>query len=144
GSGRVDPAAVRGAGRVGLQPETTESVPPAEVVAAAQRELIPFEKNYLRHGDRIRPALAELDDLWERAARGLGGSTGVERVQARQAAAITAVGRLMYRSTLARTETRGMSKRADHPDLDPAQHHHILSGGLDEVWTSEARVAVAS
>ncbi|GAB3205968.1 FAD-binding protein [Nocardia tengchongensis] len=144
GSGRVDPAAVRGAGRVGLQPETTESVSSAEVVAAAQRELIPFEKNYLRHGDRIRPALAELDDLWERAARGLGGTTGAERVQARQAAAITAVGRLMYRSTLARTETRGMSKRADHPDLDPAQHHHILSGGLDEVWTSEARVAVAS
>ncbi|MGW4122705.1 FAD-binding protein [Nocardia sp. NPDC004711] len=137
-SGRVDPSAVQGAGRVGLRPETTESVPADEVVSAAQRELIPFEKNYLRHGDRIRPALAELDELWERAERGLGGGTGAERIRARQAAAITAVGRLMYRSTLARKETRGMSKRADHPDLDPAQHHHILSGGLDRVWTSTA------
>ncbi len=44
----------------------------------------------------------------------------------------------MYASTLARTETRGMSKRADHPELDPAQHHHVLSGGLDAVWTGTA------
>ncbi len=64
-------------------------------------------------------------------------------MRARQAAAITAVGRLMYRSTLARTETRGMSKRADHPDQDPKQHHHILSGGLDEVWTATAAASGA-
>jgi succinate dehydrogenase/fumarate reductase flavoprotein subunit len=42
----------------------------------------------------------------------------------------------MYHSALARTETRGMSKRADFPDLDQSQHHHILTGGLDEVWTA--------
>ncbi|MFB7724869.1 FAD-dependent oxidoreductase [Nocardia sp. NPDC056100] len=134
---RPDHAALRGAGQVGLRPDTSESVSAEEVVAAAQAELIPFEKNLMRHGDRITPALAELDSLWERAERGLGGdATGDERVRARQAAAITAVGRLMYRSALSRTETRGMSKRADHPDLDPAQHHHILSGGLHEVWTA--------
>ncbi len=55
---------------------------------------------------------------------------------ARQAAAITAVGRWMYHSTLARTETRGgMSKRDDYPELDVTQHHHVLTGGLDSVWT---------
>ncbi|MFG3619234.1 FAD-dependent oxidoreductase [Nocardia sp. NPDC047654] len=132
---------LRGAGRIGLRPENGESVQAAEVVVAAQQELIPFEKNYLRHGDRIRPALAQLDSVWEHATRGLGGGSGEQRVRARQAAAITAVGRLMYRSTLARTETRGMSKRADHPDLDPQQHHHVLSGGLDEVWTATAAAA---
>ncbi|WP_405493945.1 FAD-binding protein [Nocardia sp. NBC_00511] len=131
----ADPAALRATGRVGLRPEASESIAAEEVLADAQHELLPFEKNYLRHGDRVRPALAALDDLWDRAALGLGG-TGAERVRARQAAAITAVGRLMYRSTLARKETRGMSKRADHPELDPGQHHHIVSGGLDEVWTS--------
>ncbi|WP_371852057.1 hypothetical protein [Nocardia salmonicida] len=31
-----------------------------------------------------------------------------------------------------------MSKRADHPDLDPAQHHHLHSGGLDEPWVDSA------
>lgn len=137
----ADHAALRGTGGAGLRPAATESVSAEEVVAAAQAELIPFEKNYLRHGDRIEPALTALDDLWDRAVQGLGGGTGEGRVRARQAAAITAVGRLMYRSTLARTETRGMSKRADHPGLDPAQHHHILSGGLDAVWTGTAEAA---
>ena len=28
-----------------------------------------------------------------------------------------------------------MHYRADHPELDPAQQHRILTGGLDEVWT---------
>ncbi|MGW4739345.1 FAD-dependent oxidoreductase [Nocardia xishanensis] len=133
--GRRADGQVRGAGRVGLRPGGTEAVTATDVVEAAQAELIPFEKNYLRHGDRVRPALAELDAIWQRASEGLAGRSGDERVRARQAAAITAVGRLMYASTLARTETRGMSKRADHPELDPAQHHHVLSGGLDEVWT---------
>lgn len=137
-TGRAAPERVEGAGQVGLRPGATESVSPQEVVEAAQAELIPFEKNYLRHGERVRPALDALEDLWRRAADGLGGRTGDERVRARQAAAITAVGRWMYASTLARTETRGMSKRADHPDLDPGQHQHILSGGLDEVWTDTA------
>jgi succinate dehydrogenase/fumarate reductase flavoprotein subunit len=34
-----------------------------------------------------------------------------------------------------RTETRGMHKRIDHPELDPAQQHRRLVGGLDRVWT---------
>ncbi|MBF6267120.1 FAD-dependent oxidoreductase [Nocardia farcinica] len=137
-SGRPADARLLGAGRVGLRPGGSGAVDAAEVVAAAQRELIPFEKNYLRHGDRLRPALSELDALWTAAASGLGGHTGEQRVRARQAAAITAVGRLMYRSALARPETRGMNKRADHPEQDPAQHHHILAGGLDRVWTDTA------
>ncbi|MGW5437381.1 FAD-binding protein [Nocardia asteroides] len=135
-AGRATAAA--GAGRVGLRPTGSGALTADEVVAAAQAELIPFDKNYLRHGDRLRPALARLDELWAAAADGLGGGTGPERVRARQAAAITAVGRLMYRSTLSRTETRGMSKRADHPDADPAQHHHVVAGGLDQVWTGTA------
>ncbi|MGW5311191.1 FAD-dependent oxidoreductase [Nocardia thailandica] len=140
--------ALTGAGRVGLRPTGSRDVSADEVVAAAQAELIPFEKNYLRHGDRIAPALARLDELWEHASAGLAGD-GADRVRARQAAAITAVGRLMYHSTLARTESRGMSKRADHPGADPGQHHHITAGGLDEVWTGTAQarnsgLAVAS
>lgn len=145
----VGTGAVRGLGGVGLRPEGGPSVSAAEVVAAAQAELLPIEHNFLRHGERLRPALARLDKLWSAASDGLGGASGDERIRARQAAAITAVGRLMYRSALARTETRGMSKRADHPDLDPAQHHHLLSGGLDAPWTGpaptrEQALAVAS
>ncbi|WP_227983330.1 FAD-dependent oxidoreductase [Nocardia spumae] len=137
-------APLTGAGRTGLRPSGSGRVSPAAVLAAARGELLPVEKNYLRHGDRIRPALATLDAVWSEATAALGVHGGAARVRAREAAAITAVGRLMYRSALARTESRGMSKRADHPELDPAQHHHILSGGLDEVWTAAAALRSGS
>ncbi|KAF0844810.1 FAD-dependent oxidoreductase [Nocardia caishijiensis] len=128
---------VAGAGGVGLRTAGSGSLTAAELVAAARRELIPFEKNYLRHGDRLRSAASHLDELWDVAVAELSADGG-DRVRARQAAAITAVGRLMYRSALSRTETRGMSKRADHPHADPAQHHHVISGGLDTPWTATA------
>ncbi|AHH20245.1 putative oxidoreductase [Nocardia nova SH22a] len=137
-------AELTGAGRTGLRPSGSGRVSADEILVAARGELLPVEKNYLRHGDRIRPALATLDAVWERASAGLAADSGRARVLARQSAAITAVGRLMYRSALARTESRGMSKRADHPDLDPAQHHHILSGGLDEVWTAAGALRTGS
>ena len=34
-----------------------------------------------------------------------------------------------------------MHKREDFPGQDEAQRHHILSGGLDEVWTTTAPAA---
>jgi succinate dehydrogenase/fumarate reductase flavoprotein subunit len=55
---------------------------------------------------------------------------------------MTAHARWMFASALARQETRGMAKRLDFPEQDPAQHHRITTGGLDEVWT--ARTAVAT
>ncbi|WP_068154641.1 FAD-dependent oxidoreductase [Rhodococcus phenolicus] len=131
---------LRPAGRAGLRPAGRATLEPATVLAAARDELIPVEKNLLRDGARLHAALDQLERLWADAARGLSASTGDERVRARQAAAITAVGRWIYHSALARTETRGMSKRADHPDLDPGQHHHILTGGLDTVWTRTGAV----
>ena len=124
-----------GAGRAGLRPTSRPSLQPDEVMAAARQQLLPLRKNYLRHGDRLVEAVNELDTLWAGLSADLGPLAGPDRVRARQAAAVTAVGRWMYRSALSRTETRGMSKREDHPDQDPRQHHHILSGGLDEVWT---------
>ncbi|MFJ4655267.1 FAD-dependent oxidoreductase [Nocardia sp. NPDC088792] len=136
-----DTRTLRAAGRAGIRPENSASVGAAEVVDTAQRELLPFEKNFLRHGDRVGAAARELDALWARVTGGLYGRSGPERVRAREAAAITAVGRLMYRSALARTESRGMSKRSDHPALDPWQHHHIVSGGLGEVWTATTPAA---
>jgi len=52
--------------------------------------------------------------------------------------------RWMYVSGLERSETRGMHKRVDHPDLDPRQRQRKLVGGLDEVWTAEDPVAPVS
>ncbi|MFC6597845.1 hypothetical protein [Kitasatospora paranensis] len=78
--------------------------------------------------------MAVLDDAWRQARAGLSGA-GRDLVRAREAAAMTANARWMYRSALARTESRGMARRLDFPEQDPGQHHRIVSGGLDEVWT---------
>jgi succinate dehydrogenase/fumarate reductase flavoprotein subunit len=128
---------VRPVGGAGLRPAGVPGGGPdhREVVAAVQAEVLPYDKNYLRHGDRLAPALEVLNDVWSGARASLFAVAG-EAVRARQAAAMTAVARWMYASALARTETRGMHKRGDFPAVDPAQHHRLISGGLDRVWVT--------
>jgi succinate dehydrogenase/fumarate reductase flavoprotein subunit len=88
-------------------------------------------------------SLERLDDLWRRVRSGLlGGHRGgaqdpaASRILAREAAAMLAHARWMYTSALERSETRGMHKRLDCPELDPGQQRRKLVGGLDEVWTA--------
>jgi succinate dehydrogenase/fumarate reductase flavoprotein subunit len=42
----------------------------------------------------------------------------------------------MYRSALARQESRGMHRRDDYPEPDDRYLHLVTTGGLDDVWTS--------
>ena len=64
---------------------------------------------------------------------------GEDLFRAREAAAMTAHGRWMFHAALQRTETRGMHKRLDYPEQNPAQQFRLLTGGLEEIWTrSEA------
>ncbi|MGP3948805.1 FAD-binding protein [Streptomyces sp. 7N604] len=124
------------AGGAGLRP--TGASGPAdgfrEVVTAVQGEVLPYEKNYLRHGDRLTASLEVLDSVWEESRASLHAAGG-DAVRAPQAASMAAHARWMYAAALARTETRGMAKRLDFPSQDPGQHHRIVTGGLDRVWT---------
>ncbi|SRR6266511_3840238 len=52
-------------------------------------------------------------------------------------------GRRMHTSALARTESRGMDKREDHPATDPGQWHRLVTGGRDEVWVRTEPVPAA-
>lgn len=120
-----------GVGRVGMG-GPIRGLDADAVVHSAQEQLLPFEKNYLRSGPRLHAALDTLDHVWTTlSANNFGAATPAERIRTRQAAAVVAVGRLIYSSALARTESRGMSSRDDYPSLDAHQHHHLLSGGLD-------------
>jgi len=56
-------------------------------------------------------------------------------IRRREAAAMLAHSRWMYTAGVARSETRGMHKRVDRPQMDPSQHHRRLVGGLDSVWS---------
>jgi succinate dehydrogenase/fumarate reductase flavoprotein subunit len=56
-------------------------------------------------------------------------------MRTREAASLLAAGRWVYASANERTETRGLHRRTDFPDLDPKQNgQHILTGGLDDLW----------
>lgn len=112
---------------------------PARIIRAVQAEVLPYDKNYFRTEGGLSASLAKLDALWT-AVRGAGQSAMERVVKAREAAAMLATSRWMYRSAFARTETRGMHKREDFPELDRRQRYYLISGGLDDVhvWARPA------
>ncbi|GGP15783.1 FAD-binding protein [Nonomuraea glycinis] len=141
GEGR---ARSRPAGRAGLRPHGPATGAAAEVVRAVQDEVLPLDRNYFRTAAGLRRSLTSLDRLWTDVAAHLSGE-GRGALRARQAAAMVAHGRWMYRAALARAESRGMHQRLDRPEADPRLARRIHVGGLDEVWTApeEPKEAVA-
>jgi succinate dehydrogenase/fumarate reductase flavoprotein subunit len=123
---------VHSAGGVALRANNGAEFDPGEVARAVQAEVFPYANNYFRNGEGLTASLGRLDGLWG-DVRAAGQASAARVVKAREAAAMLATSRWMYRSALARTETRGMHKREDHPGLDPAQRHHLVSAGLDDV-----------
>ena len=102
---------------------------------AVQDEVFPCQLNYFREAGRLGASLQRLDALWAEVSDA-DAATGSDLLRAREGAAMLATARWMYRSALARQESRGMHRRDDFPDQDDRQRHYITSGGLDEVWTS--------
>jgi succinate dehydrogenase/fumarate reductase flavoprotein subunit len=109
---------------------------------AVQDEVFPYELNYFREAGRLDGSLQRLDALWAQASHADASEADVLR--AREAAAMLATARWMYRSGLARKESRGMHRRDDFPDQDERLRHYVTTGGLDEVWISARAHADAS
>ena len=107
----------------------------SEVVRTTQRQVTPLAVNMFRTGQGMSTALSALDELWTDAVPGLGDQAGLGH-RPREAAAMVAHARWMYRSAMARSESRAMHRRDDAPGTDPTQQRRLLSGGLDEVWVS--------
>ncbi|MEH3136803.1 MAG: FAD-binding protein [Mycolicibacterium neoaurum] len=105
-----------------------------DVMMAVRDRVLPYEINCLRHADRLVPALDSLDDMWANMAVDPT-ATGEDRLRAREATAMLAHARWMYHAALQRTESRGMHRRFDLTELDPAQQHRLLTGGLDTLWS---------
>ena len=132
----------QGAGQAGLRGSGAQAADAAALVRAVQDEVMPFERNYFRTADVLEPSVARLDARWQ-ALRAAAPAAAADLLATREAAAMLATSRWMYRSALARRETRGMHKRYDFLEQDAAQYHHLTSGGLDEVWVAPRAVPQA-
>jgi succinate dehydrogenase/fumarate reductase flavoprotein subunit len=131
------------AGTVALRERAGRPFAPAQLARAVQDEVFPYELNYFREAGRLGGSLQRLDVLWEEASSS-DAAAGSEVLRAREAAAMIATARWMYRSGLARNESRGMHRRDDFPAQDERLRHYITTGSLDEVWTSPRAHADAS
>jgi succinate dehydrogenase/fumarate reductase flavoprotein subunit len=133
-------ASLRPAGRAGLAAAGTVS--PGEVVANVQAEVLAPGKNMFRTAPALRESLGRLDEVWSDQVPRIGAHRGRQR--AREAAAMTAHARWMYRAALAREESRGVHRREDHPGTDPAMATRLRAGGLDRVWVRAEPLRAAS
>jgi succinate dehydrogenase/fumarate reductase flavoprotein subunit len=130
------------AGRFGVQHQSHHVVSPEEIIELVREEMLPPEKNYWRTGPGMAASLKRFEDAWVEAIPQLGWvtrqtrkATARDRMRTREAAALLATGRWIYASALEREESRGLHRRKDCPGPAPEwEGHHILSGGLDEVW----------
>jgi succinate dehydrogenase/fumarate reductase flavoprotein subunit len=104
-------------------------------ITTVKNEMLPLEKNMFRTDAGLRTALAVLNGLWAsgtpQTAKVIGGAREAQR--SREAAALAATARWAYTSALARTESRGMHRRTDFPQIDPLQQHHQIVSGVDAI-----------
>jgi len=133
--GRTSRREVSSAGTVAFQNRSRRAIEPAVLAKAVQNEVFPYELNYFRDASRLQESLARLDAAWLDVSEADAANTS-DVLRAREAAAMLATARWMYRSALTRQESRGMHRRDDFPDQDNGQRHYVTTGGLDDIWTS--------
>jgi len=133
--GRRADEPARAIGEAGLRPRRrARDIDPREIIGAAQKEILPYDKNLFRSGANISAALSRLDGLWGELRDGLA-SQGAGAIAAREAAAVVATARWSYTAALAREETRGMHVRDDAPRQKDDFARRLRLGCLDASWT---------
>jgi succinate dehydrogenase/fumarate reductase flavoprotein subunit len=126
--------ASRPLGQAGLRPAASAKagVGAKEIVDTVRAEVIPLEKNYFRDGGRLRASRDRLDSLWHEVRDHLCGESN-DRLRSREAASIVAAGRWSVTAALAREESRGMHRRSDIKNSDPAFARRLVLTGVDAI-----------
>jgi len=129
-------------GNIALRAGGVRPLHAEQLARNVQGEVFPYELNYFREARRLGESLGRLDTFWSEASNAAA-SDEPDLLRAREAAAMLATARWMYRSALARQESRGMHRRDDYPEQSERYRHYVTTGGLDEVWTSARQLASA-
>lgn len=130
-----------GVGGVGLVARSQAPVwDAASVVKAVQDEVFPYDKNIFRSEKTLLESLAKLEEQWKLVQGAPLQDTAQHLIRSRETVGLLATARWSYFAGLERTETRGMHKRLDFPQIDPTQRHYLAVGGLDRLWTRPVAV----
>jgi succinate dehydrogenase/fumarate reductase flavoprotein subunit len=146
GNGSASKRDVKPLGSAALRGPSAETFDAEGLVRAVQAEVFPYDRNLFRTERGLSESLERLDGYWKdvHVAPDQNARTVL---RAREAAAMLATARFMYATARHRTETRGMHKRADFPELDSSQQRRLISSGLDRIWVrpeGSSQVAVAA
>ncbi len=101
----------------------------AEVIAAVREEMETPAKNMFRSEGQLRLSLKRMDGF----AAALKTQAIGERWQTRELTAAVATARWSLSAAIRRTESRGMHKRTDYPEIDRQQAHRLTVSGVDEI-----------
>jgi succinate dehydrogenase/fumarate reductase flavoprotein subunit len=138
GAGRRQGRRLRPFGTIGLRPTANAievadgAALSADLAGAVREEMLPIDRAFFRASTTLERSLHRLDALW-RDARSALAAEGHVALRAREAGALLATARWALTSALARPESRGMHRRTDHPELDPALTLRLGVSGLDQV-----------
>ena len=130
---------VQAVGGVGFISGSEKQIHSEDIIKATQAEVFPYNRNYFRNEQTLTESLQRLHSLWDEI-RNSQGADNSNILRTREAAGMVATARWMYSSALERKETRGMHKHLDYPQQDTNQQHHLISGGLDQVWVKAAPI----
>ncbi len=124
------PAALSPLGQAGLRPcVRTRALDLDAIRAAVREEMHPFAKVLFRKDSTLASSQRALDGLWrEIADHGAG-----DGLRARETAALVASARWSVATARRRTESRGLHRRVDHPELDSQFAVRLLSHGFDHI-----------
>ncbi|MDB9460525.1 FAD-dependent oxidoreductase [Dolichospermum circinale] len=130
---------VQAVGGVGFISGSEKLIHSEDIIKATQAEVFPYNRNYFRNEQTLTESLQRLHSLWDEI-RNSQSADNSNILRTREAAGMVATARWMYSSALERKETRGMHKHLDYPEQDTNQQHHLISGGLDQVWVKVAPI----
>ncbi|MDD1425158.1 FAD-binding protein [Dolichospermum sp. ST_sed9] len=120
-------------GTVGFISGSEKQIHSEDIIKATQTEVFPYNRNYFRNEQTLTESLQRLHSLWDQI-RNSQVADNSNILRTRESAGMVATARWMYSSALERKETRGMHRHLDYPQQDTNQQHHLITGGLDQVW----------
>lgn len=129
--------AAQAAPRHGLAGGAAAHAPTTEAVLTSVRAaMLPVDRHFFRAEDPLAATQAEFNDLWRVTRDGFGGDLDVLRQ--REASALMASTRWSISAARLRRESRGIHRRTDATEVDPALARRIEISGVD---TPELRLA---